>query len=82
MRKMATMEERLVWFGGGFTMGTLFLDGWTCIWHIDEGMTIKKSLSVVKKQKRNFFTYFELYTRQFCLVCIYLLQSMSIGIGE
>jgi len=21
----------LVWFGGGFTMGMLFLDRWTCI---------------------------------------------------
>jgi len=29
---MATVEGRLVWFGGGFIMGMLFLDGWTCIW--------------------------------------------------
>jgi len=31
-RKMAAMEGRLVWFGGGFTMGMLFPDRWTCIW--------------------------------------------------
>jgi len=30
-RKMATMEGGLVWLGGGFTAGTLFLDRWTCI---------------------------------------------------
>ena len=27
------MENRLVWFEGGFTTGTLFPDRWTCIWH-------------------------------------------------
>ena len=32
-RKVATIEGRLVWFGGGFTVGTLFPDVWTCIWH-------------------------------------------------
>jgi len=32
-RKVAAIEGGLVWFGGGFTMGMLFLDGWTCIWH-------------------------------------------------
>ena len=32
-RKVATMEDGLVWFGDDFTMGTLFPDGWTCIWH-------------------------------------------------
>ena len=31
-REVATMKGRLVWFGGGFTTGTLFLDRWTCIW--------------------------------------------------
>jgi len=30
-RKVATMESGLVWFRGGFTAGTLFLDRWTCI---------------------------------------------------
>ena len=30
---MATMEGGLVGSGGSFTMGTLFLDRWTCIWH-------------------------------------------------
>jgi len=30
-RKVAAVEDRLVWFGGGFTTGTLFLDRWTCI---------------------------------------------------
>ena len=29
---MATVEGGLVWFRGGFTVGTLFLDRWTCIW--------------------------------------------------
>jgi len=33
-RKVAAMEGKLVWFGGGFTAGTLFLDRWTCIWQI------------------------------------------------
>ena len=33
-RKVATVESGLVWFGGGFTMGTLFPDGWTCIWYL------------------------------------------------
>ena len=32
-RKVAAVEGRLVWFGGGFTTGTLFLDRWTCIWY-------------------------------------------------
>jgi len=31
-RKVATVKGRLVWFGGGFTTGMLFLDRWTCIW--------------------------------------------------
>ena len=31
-KNVATMEGRLVWFKGGFTTGTLFLDRWTCIW--------------------------------------------------
>jgi len=30
-RKMAAMEDELVWFRGGITAGTLFLDRWTCI---------------------------------------------------
>jgi len=34
VRKVATMEGRLVWFRGGFTEGMLFLDRWTCIWHL------------------------------------------------
>jgi len=29
-RKVATVEGGLVWFGDGFTAGTLFLDRWTC----------------------------------------------------
>ena len=33
-RKVAAMKDRLVWFEGGFTAGTLFLDGWTCIWQL------------------------------------------------
>ena len=33
VRKMATVEGRLVWFEGGFTTGTLFPDRWTYIWH-------------------------------------------------
>ena len=33
VRKVAAMEGGLVWFGGGFTMGMLFPDRWTCIWH-------------------------------------------------
>ena len=28
------MKGRLVWFGGGFTAGMLFLDRWTCIWQL------------------------------------------------
>ena len=32
VRKVATVEGRLVWFGGGFTVRTLFPDRWTCIW--------------------------------------------------
>ena len=32
VRKVATMKGGLVWFEGGFTTGTLFLDRWTCIW--------------------------------------------------
>ena len=34
VRKVATMEDRLVWLGGGFTVGTLFPDRWTCIWQM------------------------------------------------
>ena len=30
-RKVAAVEGGLVWFGSGFTAGTLFLDRWTCI---------------------------------------------------
>ena len=33
VRKVAAVEGRLVWFGSGFTAGTLFPDRWTCIWH-------------------------------------------------
>ena len=36
VRKVATVEGGLVWFRGGFTAGTLFLDRWTCIWHPKE----------------------------------------------
>ena len=31
-REVAAVEGGLVWFRGGFTMGTLFPDRWTCIW--------------------------------------------------
>ena len=34
VRKMATVEGGLVWFGDGFTVGMLFLDRWTCIWQV------------------------------------------------
>jgi len=30
-RKVAAVEGRLVWFGGGFTVEMLFPDRWTCI---------------------------------------------------
>ena len=33
-RKIAAMEDRLVWFGGDFTVGMLFPDRWTCIWQV------------------------------------------------
>ena len=33
-RKVAAVEGGLVWFGSGFTAGTLFPDRWTCIWHV------------------------------------------------
>ena len=54
VRKMATMEGGLVWFRGGFTMGTLFLDRWTCIWqmvHIRPNITAI-SLDTVKQTSR------------------------------
>ena len=31
VRRVAAVEGRLVGSGGGFTMGTLFPDRWTCI---------------------------------------------------
>jgi len=30
-RKVVAIEGGLVWFGSGFTAGTLFPDRWTCI---------------------------------------------------
>jgi len=30
--KMCCEKGGLVWFEGGFTVGTLFPDRWTCIW--------------------------------------------------
>ena len=41
---------------------------------------IKKILLVDKKQKRNFFTYLELYTKQFYLVHTYLSQKLTLSI--
>ena len=34
MRKVAAMKGELIWFEGGFTIGTLFPDRWTCVWHM------------------------------------------------
>jgi len=31
VRKVAAMEDGLVYFGDDFTAGMLFPDGWTCI---------------------------------------------------
>ena len=46
MRKVATVEGRLVWFEGGITAGTLFPDRWTCIWH-----TYRQTESILKQKK-------------------------------
>ena len=32
VRKVAAVEGKLVWFGGGFITEILFPNGWTCIW--------------------------------------------------
>ena len=41
--KMCCEKGRLVWFGDGFTAGTLFPDGETCIWQIS--LSLKSSIS-------------------------------------
>jgi len=43
-RKMATMEGRLVWFGGGFTAGTLF---WTGGLAYDIGLAIRRVIEII-----------------------------------